>query len=34
MFRVKWRDGSETDEPRSQLNKDIPQMIKDFEKAT
>lgn len=34
MFRVKWSDGSETDEPRSQLNKDIPQMIKDFEKAT
>ena len=32
MFRVRWSDGSETDEPRSQLNKDIPQMIKDFEK--
>ena len=33
MFRVRWSDGSETDEPRSHLNKDIPQMIKDFEKS-
>jgi hypothetical protein len=31
-FKVKWSDGSTTDEPRTNLIKDVPQLVKEFEK--
>jgi hypothetical protein len=31
-FRIKWSDGSETEEPRSKLIKDIKQLVLNFEK--
>jgi len=32
FYRVLWEDGSKTEEPRANLIKDIPDMIKEFEK--
>lgn len=32
VFDVKWTDGSTTTEPRKTLIKDVPQMVKDFER--